>query len=197
MASGVVSVRRPLSTFVRRAVAVAAFALLAGCSASQWTFSLKAPGERVHAFLFDCYGLRFRGLPQPVQVDALAVHLSPVLASRLKRAFAGQQAYARRFPGDKPPLVDGDLFSSLFEGPTGYAIENVEMDDQRARVLVKFTYTDPATATLVRTWTDRYTVVRGPRVGGWLVEDVEYLGGWEFAPKGKLSEALEYAATYD
>jgi hypothetical protein len=188
------------ATFPRRLLVAAlltASLVAAGCSAQQWTFSLKAPGERVHAFLLDCYGLRFRGLPQPAQVDALTVHLSPILISRLKRAYDGQQAYARRFPGDKPPLIEGDLFSSLFEGPTSYAIAEVVPDGERARVLVKFTFTDPATGQVVRTWNDRYLVVRGPRVGGWLVEDVEYLGDWDFASKGKLSEALEYAATYD
>lgn len=176
--------------------AVLSMTLVAGCSAEQWSFSLKSPGERVNAFLYAYYGLRTRGLLLPEQVDVLSVHLSPVLSQRLKRAYDGQRAYAKRFPGDKPPLVDGDLFSSLFEGPTSFKIGDIEGDKNRATVIVEFTYTDPATGQVKQTWTDRYVAVRGPRVGGWLVEDVEYLGGWDFAPKGKLSEALEYAATY-
>lgn len=177
--------------------ALVAATLVAGCSAQQWSFSLKSPGERVNAFLLSYYGMRTRGLPKPEQVDQLSVHVSEVLSGRLRRAYAGQQAYAKRFPGDKPPLVDGDLFSSLFEGPTSFAIGEIEIDKVHAKVMVNFTYTDPANPSSVTKWSDRYIVVHGPRVGGWLVEDVEYLGTWDFAPKGKLSEALEYAATYN
>lgn len=179
------------------AAAFVAATLAAGCSSQQWSFSLKSPGERVNAFLLSYYGMRTRGLPQPAQVDQLSVHLTETLQGRLKRAWAGQQAYAKRFPGDKPPLVDGDLFSSLFEGPTSFAIGEAEMENTRVTVLVNFTYTDPSNPASVTKWTDRYVVVRGPRVGGWLIEDVEYLGTWDFATKGRLSEALEYAATYN
>lgn len=190
------------SRSLRRLVACAGAAILvaslvAGCSAQHWSFSLQSPGERVNAFLQAYYGLRTRGLPQPAQVDQLSVYLSEVLTWRLKRAYAGQRAYAKRFPGDKPPLVDGDLFSSLFEGPTSFAIGDIEVGKVRATVVVNFTYIDPTNSAVVQKWSDRYIAVRVPRVGGWLVEDVEYVGTWDFAAKGKLSEALEYAATYN
>lgn len=171
--------------------------LVAGCATQQWSFSLKSPVERVQAFLTDYYQLGFRGLPKPDQLERLTVHLSPALVLRLQRASAGQAAYARRFPGDKPPLVDGDLFCSLFEGPSTYRASGFEEEKKRTVVFVNFTYKDRVTGQLQQEWTDRYVVVQGDRVGGWLVDDVEYQGGWDFAQKGRLSEALEYAATYD
>jgi hypothetical protein len=184
-------------TLARGAAALLAAMLVAGCATQQWSFSLKTPVERVQAFLTDYYQLRFRGLPKPDQLERLTVHLSPGLLLRLQRAQVGQAAYAKRFPGDKPPLVEGDLFSSLFEGPTTYRAAVFEEDNGRFFVLVNFTHSDLKTGQLLKEWTDRYLVVQGDRVGGWLVEDVEYRGGWDFAQKGRLSEALEYAATYD
>lgn len=177
-------------------------ALLCACSgepeapvpvqASAETRASSAEGERVQAFLAQYREQFFRGLPDATQAAALAPHLSPRLNGLLHDALAGQQAYKARYPSDKPPMIDGDIFSSLFEGASSGEIDAVEEADGHVTVRVKYTYSDPETHKVIETWPDRFLLVRdGSR---WLIDDLEYLGGWDFAPRGRLSAALAETA---
>ena len=148
--------------------------------------------ERVPAFLTAYQSQMFRGLPSPDQAAALAEHFSPRLNGLFRDALAGQQSYKARFPTDKPPMIDGDIFSSLFEGATTGTVETVEASGDTAVVRVKYVYSEPDTGKVIETWPDRFLLVREGE--GWLIDDVEYLGGWDFAPRGKLSAALAETA---
>lgn len=148
--------------------------------------------ERVPAFLAAYQSQMFRGLPNADQAAALGEHFSPRLNGLLRDALAGQQSYKTRFPTDKPPMIDGDIFSSLFEGATSGAVETVEASADTAVVRVKYVYSEPGTGKVIETWPDRFLLVREGE--GWLIDDVEYLGGWDFAPRGKLSAALAETA---
>ena len=152
---------------------------LASANAEESDSSAKAlpARERVQAFLAAYQALVFRGLPDAEQAAALAEHFSPRLNGLMHDALAGQQAYKARYPSDKPPMIDGDVFSSLFE----------ESGDA-ARVRVDYVYSDPDTGKVIEAWKDRFLLVRSG--SGWVIDDVEYLGGWDFSPKGKLSAAL-------
>ncbi len=152
------------------------------------TKASSAEGERVLAFLAQYHAQFFRGLPNATQAAALAPHLSPRLNGLLHDALAGQQAYKARYPSDKPPMIDGDIFSSLFEGASSGEIDTVDATDARATVRVKYSYSDPETHTVIETWPDNFLLVR--EGSGWLIDDIEYLGGWDFAPRGRLSTAL-------
>ena len=150
----------------------------------------------VTAFLAAYQAQAFRGLPQAAQAAALAEHLSSRLHGLLHDALAGQQAYKAKYPTDKPPMIDGDIFSSLFEGATSGTVDTVEETGDTAAVRVKYVYSDPSTGKVIQQWPDRFLLVRAG--GSWLIDDVEYLGGWDFAPKGKLSAGLaETAALRD
>lgn len=151
-----------------------------------------AEGERVLAFLAQYREQFFRGLPNATQAAALAPHLSPRLNGLLHDALAGQQAFKARYPSDKPPMIDGDIFSSLFEGASSGDIDSVQEADGHVTVRVKYSYSDPETRKVIETWPDRFLLVRdGSR---WLIDDLEYLGGWDFAPRGRLSAALAETA---
>jgi hypothetical protein len=152
------------------------------------TKASSAEGERVLAFLAQYYAQFFRGLPNATQAAALAPHLSPRLNGLLHDALAGQQAYKARYPSDKPPMIDGDIFSSLFEGASSGEIDTVQEADGHATVRVKYIYSDPETHKVIETWPDNFLLVRDG--SGWLIDDIEYLGGWDFAPRGRLSTAL-------
>jgi hypothetical protein len=151
-----------------------------------------AEGERVLAFLAQYRAQFFRGLPNATQAAALAPHLSPRLNGLLHDALAGQQAYKAKYPTDKPPMIDGDIFSSLFEGASSGEIDTVDATDARATVRVKYSYSDPETHKVIETWPDNFLLVRDG--SGWLIDDIEYLGGWDFAPRGRLSVALTETA---
>ncbi len=182
-------------------------AMLCGCAAAPETSPAPAPAlasanaeesdssaralparERVQAFLAAYQALVFRGLPDAEQAAALAEHFSPRLNGLMHDALAGQQAYKARYPSDKPPMIDGDVFSSLFEGATSGSVDTVEESGDAARVRVDYVYSDPDTGKVIEAWKDRFLLVRSG--SGWVIDDVEYLGGWDFSPRGKLSAAL-------
>ena len=149
--------------------------------------------RRVTEFI-QAYGqLGFRGLPDAAQAAALAPHLSARLNGLLRDALVGQQAYRTKFPSDKPPLVDGDIFSSLFEGATNGTVDNVDETACTARVRVTFTYEDPQTGKAIEVWQDRFVLLR--EAAQWRIDDVEYLGNWDFAMRGRLSSALAETAS--
>jgi hypothetical protein len=89
-------------------------------------------------------------------------------------------------------MIDGDVFSSLFEGATSGTVDAVDVSADTATVRVKYTYSDPGTGKAIETWPDRFLLVRSD--SGWLIDDIEYLGGWDFAPRGRLSAALAETA---
>ncbi len=114
------------------------FALLCACSgAPEQSPAPESPspsaGDRVSAFLQTYQAQFFRGLPNAEQAATLAPHFSPRLNALFRDALAGQQAYKAKFPSDKPPMIDGDIFSSLFEGASSGSVDAVDASAERRR----------------------------------------------------------------
>lgn len=129
--------------------------------------------------------VRPTGLPTPEQQAALAPWLSDSLEVRLDAARRVQARFRTENPGEKPPLVDGCLFASLFEGPTSFAAGPASSDGGVTRVPVQFRYGTEAA------WRDVVVLVReGP---GYAIDDIEFAGAGPFNPAGRLSEALDRA----
>ena len=137
----------------------------------------------------DFYDMRQRlgrhGLPNAGDMKAYRAFLCPSLADALEAARQRQAAYIAEHPDDKPPLVDADLFSSLFEGPEVVIAGSTELDGEGARVLMQMRAGEGDSA--VR-WKDDVLLQR--QDGIWCIADVEYGGDWPFAHKGRLSEML-------
>ncbi len=89
----------------------------------------------------------------------------------------------RRHPDEKPPFVDGDLFSSLFEGPQRATAGTPVVSGDRALVPMQFSYAEGGKVTR---WTD--TVVLRDSPHGWLVDDVRYGGHLAVCVEGYASE---------
>jgi hypothetical protein len=125
------------------------------------------------------------GAPAPRELQALEPFISDSLARLLRRADSVREADTKRAPDEKPSFVEGDLFSSLFEGPTTFVVTRVRDTTSPALVVVEFTNDRAKPA--VR-WKDTVEV---RRVGGkWLVHDVRYGGTWPFSNKGALLSQL-------
>ena len=137
----------------------------------------------------DFYDMRQRlgrhGLPNADDMKAYRAFLCPSLADALDAARQRQAAYTAGHPDDKPPLVDADLFSSLFEGPEVVVAGSTELDGEGARVLLQMRAGEGDGA--VR-WKDDVLLQR--QDGIWCIADVEYGGDWPLAHKGRLSEML-------
>lgn len=132
------------------------------------------------------------GAPTATELTSMSPWLSAELKTLLLRADSLRSAETAKAPDEKPAFAEGDLFSSLFEGPTDYAIKASEVDSTTLpgtwRVPVHFTYSDKATA---QKWTDTVLVIM--EGGKPVVSDVRYGGTWDFASKGSLVTSLDFS----
>ena len=125
------------------------------------------------------------GAPTSAQLAALSPLLSDTLRSLLDAARRRNEADAARAPDEKPAFADGNLFSSLFEGPNAV---DVVADSARGPTQVATVRMTSTRATPAVTWVDH--VVLTKRNGRFVIDDVEYGGQWDFANKGSLRATL-------
>ena len=155
-----------------------------------------AAPERVVADLYTALAAqRPSGAPTDAQRAVLAPLLSAELTGLLQRADAARSAARAAAPSEKPPFTDGDLFSSLFEGPTGFAVgapvSGADVSGGRlgdVRVPVTLTHAADPAGGKATTWTD--TVLLREENGRFVVADIAFGGDWDFANKGSMISAL-------
>jgi len=135
--------------------------------------------------------LSIGGIPSRAQQAQFAPVISTSLASLLRDAWRAEEAHHRRTKNQEPPLVEGDLFTSLFEGAHAYTIAGCTRAAATAECAVTLTYVDPRDASKY-TWTDRVLCVRTR--GRWVVNDIAFGGSWDFARKGRLTDTLRAVA---
>lgn len=119
------------------------------------------------------------GLPDDAQMQALAPLLAPELREAFEAARAWQRGEIERMQRegseDKPPFVEGDLFSSLFEGAQSARAVSAQPDQDRIVVTLDRSYGEGADRVQ---WQDRAVL---KRVGdAYLLDDIEYGGDWTF-----------------
>ena len=126
------------------------------------------------------------GLPQRADTAAYDAFLCPELAQAIRAAQVRQEVARAERPDEKPPFAEGDLFSSLFEGPERFEVRDTQAEGDIARVGVAMRHGEGESA---RRWTD--TLVMRLDDGIWCLADVEYGGDWQMANKGRLGAALQ------
>ena len=157
-----------------------------------------AAPEQVVADLYAALNtLRPSGAPTDAQRLILAPVLSAELTGLLQRADAARTAARAAAPTEKPPFTDGDLFSSLFEGPTAFTVGKAvsaaaapggRLGDLQVPVDLVHTIDPAAGGGEPATWTD--TVLLREENGRFVVADIAFGGGWDFANKGTMIAAL-------
>lgn len=155
-----------------------------------------APERVVADFYAALAAQRPSGAPTDAQRTILAPLLSAELTGLLQRADAARTAARAAAPTEKPPFTDGDMFSSLFEGPTGFAVGASTSGagapgGRLGDVVVPVTLThvaDAAAGGKATTWTD--TVLLREENGRFVVADIAFGGDWDFANKGSMVAAL-------
>ena len=124
--------------------------------------------------------------------DAAArARYAPLFTPRLNKALADAATAQARFMAknkDSPPLIEGDIFSSLFEGPTAWKVGACTGDAKIARCSVSLTRPDKGQPSV--SWTD--TLVLSNQ-GGWKVDDLAYDANFAFGNTGTLNEMLKMA----
>ena len=135
------------------------------------------------------------GLPEGALLERLAPRLSRRLHGLIVAAHAHREAWIAAHPPhpaqgggppieDKPPFVDGDHFSSVFEGPQAARPLRVESAGERAwNVRVEFWHESGP-----ERWADTVVVIE--EGGRPVIDDVLFSGAGAFNPGGRLTERL-------
>ncbi|HTT98293.1 MAG TPA: hypothetical protein VMF58_09600 [Rhizomicrobium sp.] len=130
------------------------------------------------------------GIPDAKARAKYEPSISPALDALLKKGDAAEDKFAKANK-DSPPLLEGDLFTSNFEGATAFRIGACAGDAKAGHCAVTLTY-DPGKTNNPKdkpfTWTDTAYLVNTP--GGWRVDDIGYGGTWDFGNKGKMTDTL-------
>jgi hypothetical protein len=128
------------------------------------------------------------GLP-----DATArVRYTPLLSPRLNLLLSQAAIAETHFHAkvkDAPPLIEGDLFTSLFEGATSVKLGACSGDAKTGRCAATLTHSEPKQKPV--SWSDTLELVNTP--SGWKIDDIAYNAGFQFGNTGTLSDTLRMA----
>lgn len=165
-----------------------ALALLAALAATAPAFADTAMDGAAASFYRVYDTLHGAGIP-----DAGGrARLQPVLSARLNALIARAADADTRFHAKMPAapaLLEGDIFSSLFEGAAAWALAPCAGDAQTARCTATLSRTVPGRKPV--TWKDTLYLVRDG--AGWRVDDIGYDPGVASGNTGRLAETLASA----
>lgn len=127
------------------------------------------------------------GLPSEARLQQLAPLITPGLNAAMLKAREEQQAQIKKYPDEKPNWIEGDLFSSLFEGVTSWELGSAFFAaGVDGTVKVSSTYIEDRQPPVK--WTD--TLVFKQREGKWLLDDIRMGGDWAFKSGDSLRSRL-------
>jgi hypothetical protein len=162
-------------------------------------FAADDPASAVSAFyaVYDGQRAQGGGIPDATVRLRYSPVLSPRLNKQLTDAAAAQARLTAKVKNAVPPMLEGDIFSSLFEGASAWKVGACQGDAKTARCPVALSYVPPVLANRKpekpANWTDTVMVVNTPQ--GWKVDDVAYDAGFAFGNSGKLSGMLAMVIT--
>jgi hypothetical protein len=77
-----------------------------------------------------------------------------------------QRILESEYPTDKPKIIEGNIFTSLYEGFTSYEIKEVKIDQEKATVLVEF-----KNLHFDVIWEDEIVLIHED---GWKIDNINY-----------------------
>lgn len=103
--------------------------------------------------LYQIYGKSNEAIyTQPLQNELFSQDLEEVLTKAIDTSNADiEKVKHSSHPSDKPLILEGAVFSSLYEGYTKYMIRSIDIISNRAKVFVDFEYNQVSPAIK---WTD-------------------------------------------
>ena len=166
----------------------ALFAALAAPAAADDTASMQAAAGGFYGVYKT---LHVSGIPGDDDSARFAPFLSPALQALLKQAAAAEARFVKANK-DSPPLIEGDVFSSLFEGATAATVGKCSGDARKGQCTAALARADGSNA--AAQWNDTVYLVNTP--AGWRIDDIGYGASWAFGNKGRLSETLRQAIQF-
>ncbi len=159
---------------------------------SQDPVAKDGPAAATNAF-YAVYGAqRSGGIPDATGRLRYSAVMTPHLNTLIADAARAQARLSAKVRGAVPPMLEGDIFSSLFEGATSWKVGACTVTGTVARCPVALTHDVAPLARLKpekpANWNDVVVLANTP--GGWKVDDVVYDAGFAFGNTGKLSGML-------
>jgi len=131
------------------------------------------------------------GIPNGKDRAKYAPYISDRLNALMVQADAAEAKFASANK-NTPPLVEGDLFTSNFEGASAYKVGACTGDEKAGHCVIQLTY-DPGNTGNPKdkpfNWTDTAYLVNTP--AGWKLDDIGFGGNWDFGNKGRMSDTLK------
>lgn len=154
------------------------------------------PAQAVNAFYAVYQGQQGHGGGIPDATGRLrwSAVLSPRLNKQLADAAASQARMAARIKSAGPkaavmPGLDGDIFTSLFDGATSWKPGACSGDAKTQRCSVALSHAAGRAGDKPANWTDTLVVMNTP--AGWKVDDVVYDPDFISGNTGRLSGTLQ------
>jgi hypothetical protein len=122
----------------------------------------------------------------------LRARYEPFLSPALDQALIAAQTAQRRFAAankDAPPLLEGDIFTSNFEGATSVTVGACSGNADKGQCAIQLGYDNHKSGSA--NWTDTLYLVRSAQ--GWRADDIGYGGNAAFGNRGRLSDTLKSA----
>lgn len=172
--------------------------LVLGVAAACRPWAPSSPPETAAQFYTLIDGLGVRGVPDSLALDAIRPYLDSALVRLLTEARHERDNASRRASDEKPPFVDGDLFGSLFEGNTSFAIRSITTHGDTTFAVMAFTNArQPPTVK----WADTLVILARanatPKSPQFVIADLRYGAGWDFGHRGTLVGNLRGALSPD
>jgi hypothetical protein len=141
-------------------------------------------------------GFTGEGIPTNNEINSLRALLSIDFIDVLRSARQKEIIYGKKSDAPVPPLIEGNIFTSSFEGYT--SLGKIRQDNANAhRFTIEFTYLDSTKRHASEqkgeskpfVWTDR--VIVKYEKNHWVIDDIELMGKSEFGLHGSLKKLLK------
>ncbi|RKT81360.1 uncharacterized protein DUF3828 [Rahnella aquatilis] len=134
------------------------------------------------------------GLPNSSQLAAYRPYLSTALYDALLKAQSHPKVDIAASPNEKTGAGsgDGDIFSSLFDGPTSASVDSASTipNTDARNIPLRVTFTHEKDKGASTSWKYEVLMVREGQC--WTVDDVRYMANLDFASSGTLRQVLEH-----
>jgi hypothetical protein len=153
--------------------------LLMGCGHNQ-----EAEIKNAVLGFFSGYDGNFRKADPTMLSDGLKDLISKAVE---KEIYEAKKMKESDFPTDKPMMIEGDVFTSLYEGQDSVSIEEISLQGQVAHVKVMFQNTD-----YNHSWSDQIILIK--ENNKWKIDNVIYEGQSQHIPdlQSNLKSLIDY-----
>lgn len=172
-----------VSSLIRHLWVFAALAAVA--VAKDKPVQTQAPADVARSFYSTCIRLKVQGLPDDRAAKEIGAFLSADVLKLVETARAEQNVFIHEHPDEKPPLVEGNLFGSMWEGMTAFTLGTPVIYQDKVSIPVSLEYKEENDTAR---WVDVLVLVKGEN--GWKVFDIFFCAPWDFKPGPSLRALL-------